>query len=163
LNWKKGVKNSSPHSKLKTCFDGKDKLIAAYWAAYNAKSTGENNFCVAIQQAAGLTPEETALNDWLTMIIVKNWFSSVECKLHRYMCKHKTTFSYKRICMMMFILGEVIETKVAQMLMKAKACVMGLPATQPIMLPCMLCSLRERVMPCSKRPPITSFCLEFHL
>ncbi len=70
--WKMGVGYSNPYSKLKTCFDGKDKLIAAYCAAYNAKSTGTNNIGVAIQQAAGFTPEETALNDWLTMIIIKN-------------------------------------------------------------------------------------------
>jgi hypothetical protein len=122
LNWKKGVGYSNPHFKLtKTCFGGKDKLIAAYWAAY-AKSTGTNNICVAIQQAAGFTPEETALNDLLTMIILKNWsLTSVECKLHCCMCKHKTTFSYKQICMMMFILGEVVETKVSKMLKKAKA------------------------------------------
>jgi hypothetical protein len=101
LNWKKGVGYSSPHSKLKTCCGGKDKLIAAYWAAYNAKSTGTNNIHAAIQQAADFTPEETALNDWLTMIILKNWsLTSVECKLHCYMCKHRTTFSCKQICMM---------------------------------------------------------------
>jgi hypothetical protein len=56
------------------------------------------------------------------MNIVKNWsLTSVECKLHRFMCKHRTTFSYKQICMMMFILGEVVDTKVSKMLEKAKA------------------------------------------
>jgi hypothetical protein len=123
LSWKKGSGYTNPHSKLKTCFGGEVKLMTAYWAAYNAKSTGKSDIRNAIQQeAAGYTPEENVLNDWLTMIIIKNWsLNPVECKLHRNMCKHKTRFSCKQICMMMFLFGEVVETKVAKMLDKAKA------------------------------------------
>jgi hypothetical protein len=100
--------------------------MAAYWAVCNLKANNKdsdkNTIHAAILHAAGFTPEENALTDWLNMIIVKNWaLSSVECKFHRNMCKHKHTFSVKRICMMMFILGEVVETKITKMLVNAKA------------------------------------------
>jgi hypothetical protein len=112
VKWKKGVGYSNPHSKLKTCFGGEKKFLAAYWAAYIAKDTETNTICAAIlTHAAGFTPKETALANKLNMSIVKNWaLSSVECKMHHdIMCKkHKQTFSVKCIWMMMFILGEVI-------------------------------------------------------
>jgi hypothetical protein len=100
--------------------------MAAYWAVCNLKAknkdSDKNTIHAAILHATGFTPEENALTDWLNMIIVKNWaLSSVECKFHRNMCKHKHTFSVKRICMMTFILGEVVETKITKMLVNAKA------------------------------------------
>ena len=122
LKWKKGCGYSNPYSKLRTCFGGEQNLLAAYWAAYSAKDSKTTSIRDAISQAAGFTPEEAALTDWLNMIIVKNWpISSVECKVHRNMCKHKLTFSKKRISMMMLLLGEVVESKITQMLAKAKA------------------------------------------
>ncbi len=36
--WKKDIRYFNPHSKLKTCFGGEDKLMAAYWAIYNTKN-----------------------------------------------------------------------------------------------------------------------------
>ena len=97
-------------------------MLAAYRAAYSAKDSKTTNICDAISQAAGYTPKEAALTDWLNMIIVKNWaLSSAECKVHRNMCKHKSTFSVKRISMIMLILGEVVESKITQMLATAKA------------------------------------------
>jgi hypothetical protein len=123
VKWKKGFGYSNPYSKLKTCFGGEERLLAAYRSVYNAKCHSQTpDIRDAIKQAAGFTAEEFALTDWLNMIIVKNWaLCSVECKMHRNMCKHKPTFSYKRISMMIFILGEVVESKITKMLVNAKA------------------------------------------
>jgi hypothetical protein len=122
VKWKKGFGYSNPHSKLKTCFGGEEKLLAAYRSVYKAKDHSQMpNIHDAINQAAGFTAEETALTNWLNMIIVKNWaLSSVECKMHRNMCKHKPTFSKKHISMMIFILGEVVESKITKMLLYLK-------------------------------------------
>ena len=122
VKWKKGCGYSNPYSKLKTCFGGDKKMLAAYWAAYRAKESNTSTIRDAISRISGFTPKEAALNDWLNMITVKNWaLSSVECKMHRSMCKHKPTFSIKRISMMMLILGEVVESKITKMLATAKA------------------------------------------
>lgn len=126
LKWVQGTGYSNPFSKLKNCFGGEDKLMAAYWAVcnlkVNKKDNDKNTIHAAILHSAGFTAEENALTDWLNMIIVKNWaLSSVECKYHRNMCKHNHYFSVKRICMMMFILGEVVETKITRLLVNTKA------------------------------------------
>ena len=98
-------------------------MLDAYWEACRAKESNTSTIRDAISRVAGFTPKEAALNDWLLdMITVKNWaLSSVECKVHRSMCKHKQTFSMKRISMMMLILGEVVESKITKMLVTAKA------------------------------------------
>ncbi len=86
VKWKKGVGYFNPHSKLKTCFGGEQKLLAAYWAVYTAKDSKTTNICDAINHAVVFTPDLAALTDWLNMIIVKNWaLSSVECKMHHNM------------------------------------------------------------------------------
>ncbi len=122
VKWKKGCGYSNPYSKLKTCFGGDENILASYWAAYSTKKSNTTTIRDAISRVAGFTPEEAALNDWLNMIIIKNWaLFSVECKVHRSMCKHKPTFSVKRISMMLLILGEVVESKITKMLETAKA------------------------------------------
>lgn len=74
MKWKKGVGYSNLHSKLVTCFGGEEKFLAAYRLVRKAKCHGQApNIRDAIRQAAGFTAEETALTDWLNMIIVKNW------------------------------------------------------------------------------------------
>ncbi len=72
VKWKKGDGYSNPHSKLKTCFGGEQKLLAAYWEVYTAKDSKTTNIRDAINHAAGFTPEEAALTDWLNMIIARS-------------------------------------------------------------------------------------------
>jgi hypothetical protein len=85
--------------------------------------------------------------------------------LHRSMCKRKTNISYKQICMMMFILGEVVDTKVAKMLEKAKAIVLydGLTRNSTHYNALYTSFIEGEGDALFKKPPIASIFLELHL
>ena len=124
LRWKKGTGWTNPFRKLVTCFGGvnnggKEALAAAYWVKYDQDKRGENGQDIrdVISYAAGYTPEENAAMDWLVMVIMKNWpLTSVEDPDYRNIIKHKIVFSYKRICMLIFLLGEVVQEKITKLM-----------------------------------------------
>ncbi len=82
VKWVQGTGYTNPYSKLKSCFGGEDKLMAASWASCNlkanSKDSDKNTIHAAILHAAGFTPEGNALTDSLNMIIVKNWALSLQ-------------------------------------------------------------------------------------
>ena len=128
IKWKKGTGFSNAYSKLLTCFGGKNQgcscIMNAYWAAYEAQKSGDNGKDIwkCFKYSVGHNPEENSLYDWIRMIVDKNWpVSSVEDRDYRAVFKHTHKVSYKRICMMIFLLGELVEEKITSQLQNKHA------------------------------------------
>ena len=124
VQWKKGAGFTNAHKKLCTCFGGVDAVNDAYWFAYDAKLRGESGEDIrnAMNWIAGYTPEENAAYDWLKMIVKKNWpITSVEDEDYRSVFKHTYKFSYKRMCMLLLLLGEIVEEKITEQLKNSHA------------------------------------------
>lgn len=114
---------SNPYSKLCTCFgggrDGPVKVMTAYWNAYEATRVRKNgkDIRACLNCAAGCLAKINALNDWITMIVVKNWpVTSIKDNEYQALLKHTFKISCKRICKMLFLMGKVIEEKIADQL-----------------------------------------------
>lgn len=124
VKWRKGSGFSNPLSKMRGCFGGQAALLDAYWAVYDSKRRGESpaNIRSALNWAAGFDAETNAAFDWLRMIVMKNWpVTCVEDTDYRAVFKHTHRFSYKRICMVLFLLGEIVEEKITEQLKNAHA------------------------------------------
>jgi len=121
IRLQKGKGWTNAHNRLITCFGGKnggkEALADAYWVKYDQEQRGEHGRDIreAIEFAAGYTAEEQAAMDWIKMITMSNWtLTSVENEDHRSIVKHNAIFSYKRICMLIFLLGEVVQEKLTK-------------------------------------------------
>eukprot|EP00986_Skeletonema_menzelii_P018329 scaffold26626_cov178-Skeletonema_menzelii.AAC.7 len=124
IEWKKNTGFTNPFSKLCTCFGGAHAVNDAYWYAYDAKVRGESGDDIrhAMNWIAGYTPEENGAFDWLRMIVKKNWpLTSVEDADHRSVIKHTQKFSYKRMAMLLLLLGEIVEEKITEQLKNSHA------------------------------------------
>eukprot|EP00985_Skeletonema_marinoi_P021117 scaffold12803_cov94-Skeletonema_marinoi.AAC.2 len=119
VQWRKGAGFSNAYSKLRTCFGSEDALNDAYWFAYDSQVRGDSGEDIrhALNWVAGFTPEENAAFDYVKMIVKKNWpITCVEDADYRSVFKHTHKFSYKRMCMILFLLGEIVEETITEQL-----------------------------------------------
>ena len=91
----------------------------AHWEACESEKRldNEQEIRICFNHAIGHNPEENALLDWIRMMVDKNWpVTSVKDRVHRFAMKHARAISHKRICMMIILLGEILEDKITTQL-----------------------------------------------
>lgn len=70
MKWKKDAGFANAHSKLCTCFRGKDSVDDVCWFAHNGEKGGKSGEDIhkAMNWIAGHMPEENAAMNWIKMI-----------------------------------------------------------------------------------------------
>ena len=97
-------------------------MYDAYWLKKANLEETQPEIASALKYGSAATQKEMAMHDWIVQVIDKNMPPTrVEDEETRNFCKHRHEFSYKQLCLVMHLVGELVQIKRSRLPRKSRA------------------------------------------